>query len=572
MFKKIVSAIPYSPSAIDQIGFYTARLKREEALRKLGLVFVILSMFIQIVAVSFPAEKSLAASDNDVIRGGVTSIGQLKSKYDAHADVRALYNRFGINGNDINDAGVDNVSFNFKNQGSLNTRTVGRTNFASTNDHNLGSFGGTTFYSRSAAEWNGSTPAYYFGKHKGTDNNYYHVWVLKDCGNIAYRKTDAPDKPVVNPPSPPPKTPTTPTAPTPPPTTPTVACGRLVADKTSGTKFISVRFTGSYDASQSNIVNGLTFDFGDGTVVRHNGPVIDHEYTNNTTQPKTIIARLTINSTVGDRTSAACTTTITILPEVCALNNALLPNDPRCAVCPYNSSYTIDDPRCKPAPVCENDPTLKPDDPKCKCPDNPSITATDPKCTTPGKLKKVRNITQNLSPEKTLTTRVKPGDVLEYSLITTNTNIVPKTNITVDDYVGDILDYAVLDTAQITKDGGTFNTQTRTIRWENQRIPARGELVKTFRVTVKNPVPSTNSPNSTSTDFDCKMQNGYGNELSLSVECPVLKSVEQLPNTGPGATLGIAFGITAIASYFFARSWLLAKELGIIRREYQRGY
>jgi hypothetical protein len=65
------------------------------------------------------------------------------------------------------------------------------------------------------------------------------------------------------------------------------------------------------------------------------------------------------------------------------------------------------------------------------------------------------------------------------------------------------------------------------------------------------------------------MQNGYGNELSIPVECPVLKQVEQLPNTGPGATLAFAFGITVISSYFFARSWLMAKEIGIIRKEYQ---
>ncbi len=563
MFKKLIASLPYNPSTIDQIAFYSKRLKRENSLRKLGLLFVILSMLVQIVAVSFPAEKSLAASSNDVIYGGVSSVSDLKRKYDSHADVRALYNRFGINGNDITNASVEKVSFGFKSQGAKGTRTVGRINFASTKDQNLGSFAGTTFYSRSAAEWSGSTTAYYFGKQKGTDGNYYQVWVLKDCGNIGYRKVDAPpEKPKPKPkPEPAPKV----------VTKPVVSCSRLTASKTSGTKFVNVRFTGSYSANKANLVNGYTFDFGDGTVTKSAGPVIDHNYTNTTLQPKTYTAKLTINSTLGDKTATTCATTITVLPEVCSLNKNLAPNDPRCAVCPYNSSFNIDDPRCKPTPVCANDPTLKPEDPKCKCIDNPDITANDPNCTTPGKLKKVQNITQNLSPEQTLTSTAKAGDVLEYSLVTTNTNIVSKTGVIVDDYVGDILDYANLDEAFLQKQGGTFVAATKTVRWENQAIPANDQLVKSFRVIMKNPIPSTNTPNATATDFDCKLQNGYGNELSINVECPVLKTVEQLPNTGPGTTLAVAFTITVISSYFFARSWLMAKELGIIRREYQKG-
>lgn len=562
MFNKIVSRLAFSPSAINQLAFYGKRLKKEESLRRLGLFFVILSMFVQIFAAMFPAEKSLAASENDVINGGVKTITQLKSKYDAHADVRALYNRFGINGDDLNANRAKNITFNFQQQGAKGTRTVGRINFASTRDHNLGSFAGSTFYSRSAAEWQGSTAAYSFGKHKGTDGKMYNVWVLKDCGNIAYQlaeSTQTPTKPT------PPKT-TTPTPP--PPIPPKVTCVRLTADKTIGKKSVTVRFTGQYSANQDNLVNGLTFDFGDGTKIRHNGPVIDHTYTNDTLRQKKYTAKLTVNSTTGDKRSDACEAVITLLPEVCELNPSLAPNDPKCGVCPYNANLAPDDPRCKVEPVCVNNPSLKPDDPKCKCPDNPELTADDPGCAPPANLKKVRNITLGLSAEKSLTTPARAGDILEYSLITTNTNVVARSSVSVEDYIGDVLDYADLDKAFLSTQGGTYSPEKKTVTWKGQTVPARGELEKKFRVVMKNPLPATNKPNATASDFDCKLENSYGNDVVVMVECPVLKQVETLPNTGPGTTIAIAFSVSVLSGYFFARARLLAKEVGIIKKIY----
>lgn len=560
MFSKIVSKLAFSPSAINQLAFYGQRLKREESVRRVGLFFIVLSMLVQITAAMFPAEKSLAASENDVLRGGVTSVKQLKSKYDAHADVRSLYNRFGLNGDDLTTSRAKNVTFNFQDQGAKGTRTVGRINFASTRDHNLGSFAGSTFYSRSAAEWKGSTPAYFFGKQKGTDGKMYYVWVLKDCGNIAYRpaeSTETPDKPKPKPEEPK-------------KVLPKVACTRLTADKTVGKKSVTVRFTGQYSANQDNLVTGLTYDFGDGIKVQHNGTVIDHTYSNDSLKQKKYTAKLTINSTTGDKRSAACQATITLLPEVCEKNPALKPDDPRCgAVCPYNPNLSPDDPRCKSEPVCENNPALKPDDPKCKCPTNPELTADDENCSPPGNLKKARNITQNLSPEKTMTTPAKAGDVIEYSLITTNPNVVTRDGITIEDYIGDLLDYADLDKAFLSTQNGTYAADKKVVIWQNQTVGARGELEKKFRIVMKNPLPATNQPNATASDFDCRLENSYGNDVLIPVECPILKQVETLPNTGPGTTLAIAFTVTVFSGYFLARARLLSKEVGMIKKVYQ---
>ncbi len=581
MFSKIISRLAVNPSSIGQLAFYSKRLKKEESIRRIGVLFTVLSLLVQITATAFPSEQSLASSNNDVIRGGIKTLTELKGKYNANADVRELYNRFGVTGDDISASRVKNVTFNFSNQGAKGTRTVGRINFASTKDHNLGNFAGSTFYSRSASEWQGSTPAYYFGKHQGTDGLQYEVWILKDCGNIAYRRIESAPKPEPKPtpkptpqPSPQPKPEPAPApAPTPQISRPEAECGSLSASVTTGTKTVSTRFTAHYYANQPNLIEGLTFNFGDGDKIENfAGTVIDHVYTNDTLEKKTYTATVTIQTILGNKSGSNCRVKITVLPEVCALNSNVTPDDPKCGVCPYNPNLDPTDKRCKPDPVCENDPTLKPDDPKCKCIENPELPADHPECTTPGKLKKVRNITQKLTPEKTLTTSARAGDVLEYELITTNTNIVKKEGVVIEDYIGDLLDYTVLDEVYLQRQGGVYSKDKMTITWANQTLPKEGELIKKFRVTVKNPVPSTNNPNATATDYDCKIQNGYGNETHVPIECPVLKTVDTLPNTGPGTTVAVSFSITVIAGYFFARARLLAKEVGIIKRIHQHAH
>ncbi len=142
----------------------------------------------------------------------------------------------------------------------------------------------------------------------------------------------------------------------------------------------------------------------------------------------------------------------------------------------------------------------------------------------------------------------------------------------IEDYIGDLLDYATLDTDFLATQGGSFNPTAKTVSWDNQTLPANGQLTKSFRVNMKSPIPSTNTPHATATDFDCKMQNGYGNEVVVPVECSALKTVESLPNTGPGTTVAVTFAVAVLSGYFFMRGRLLAKEVGIIKKSYQTGF
>ncbi len=406
MFKQLISSLAFSPSAIEQVSFYAKRLKQEDSIRRLGLILIVFSMFIQVFAAMIPPEKSLALSDNDVISGGVQNMEELKTKSSAMPDVKALYDRFGLQENSMNTTGsAQETTFDFAQEGANGTRTVGRTNFGSTNDYNLGDFAGSTFYSRNAGEWPGSTQAFYFDKQIGTDSNFYYVWVLKDSGNIAYQLAE------------------------------------------------------------------------------------------NSTPP----------------TTSAATTA-------------------------------------------------------------PATPAAPAAVLAPDRLKSAQNLTRQLTPQQTLSTKAKAGDTIEYTLTTTNRNDTELKDYLIEDYVGDLLDYATVDTAFLSQQGGMYSAISKKVSWPGQTILARSELKKTFRIALMPVIPSTNQPNATATNYDCKLQNGYGNETVIPVNCSSLKTIDELPETGAGTSIGIAFAVSLIAGYFYMRGRLLSKELRIIKKSHQSGY
>ena len=73
MFKKLLSNLPFNPSLIGEVSFYARRMHREEAVRRTGLVFIVLAMLVQVFAVVSPPEPTLAESNNDILRGGFSS-------------------------------------------------------------------------------------------------------------------------------------------------------------------------------------------------------------------------------------------------------------------------------------------------------------------------------------------------------------------------------------------------------------------------------------------------------------------------------------------------------------------
>jgi hypothetical protein len=185
-----------------------------------------------------------------------------------------------------------------------------------------------------------------------------------------------------------------------------------------------------------------------------------------------------------------------------------------------------------------------------------------------GQQKTVENITQKLVGNDAVNATVKAGDELEYTLSTLNSQNYDRVDITVADYIGDILDYAELDIATLEKSGGRFDKDSKKVIWDKVFIPANSKVESKFRIKMLDPIPATNRPSTVGVSYDCKISNAYGNELTLSVQCPVVKGIETIPNTGPGTSLLIGFIGTSIIGYFFARARLFSKEIDIIRTDY----
>jgi fimbrial isopeptide formation D2 family protein len=185
-----------------------------------------------------------------------------------------------------------------------------------------------------------------------------------------------------------------------------------------------------------------------------------------------------------------------------------------------------------------------------------------------GEKKTVSNLTRNLVGEAALDSAVRAGETLRYTLTTTNSQDYPRNDVTIVDDIGDVLDYATLNLAALEAEGGSFDAGQNKITWSDLTVPANSQIELNFEVTLLNPIPATNRPSTVSGDFDCVIDNTYGNTVNMSVQCPAVKGLESLPNTGPGTSLIAVMGITLTTGYFFARARLMSKEIQIIRTDY----
>lgn len=106
MFRKIVSNLSFSPALVGQLGFYAKRLRQEEATRKLGLIFVVLALIVQSLAVFQAPESANASSPNDFIRGGIgKSINNFLAPYDNNTgNLKDIMNYVGITREEITSA------------------------------------------------------------------------------------------------------------------------------------------------------------------------------------------------------------------------------------------------------------------------------------------------------------------------------------------------------------------------------------------------------------------------------------------------------------------------------------
>lgn len=178
--------------------------------------------------------------------------------------------------------------------------------------------------------------------------------------------------------------------------------------------------------------------------------------------------------------------------------------------------------------------------------------------------KTARNLTQNIADANNTTAHA--SDSIVYTLSVKNTGKVTVPQFVIEENMNDVLEYATITDFH----GGQLDTDNHMF-WAPVDIRKDQVVERQITIKVKDPIPKTPTSVSDPSSFDLKMVNVYGNSVVINLPGPPNKKIEtvsgSLPNTGPGTSLMIGFGITTVAAYFFARSRLLVTELGIVRHD-----
>lgn len=203
MFRKLISNLPFSPQLINQVVFYARRLGRENATRRIAVVFAALSLVVQFFTFIAPPEPSVAASTNDMIYGGLGNNdpkGALLAYYDAngdfagHKDIQFIFNHFGITRDDLANTRLSTIKGGPSIYGQW--YSIGRQPHAG----DVQRFNG--FNLRPLGVWGvGASHRALEGKTKGG----WPFAVIINCGNLAMFNLQPP--PPIPPPPPPPPPP-----------------------------------------------------------------------------------------------------------------------------------------------------------------------------------------------------------------------------------------------------------------------------------------------------------------------------------------------------------------------------
>jgi len=618
MFKKLISNLPFNPSLLSQVSFYAKRVNQEASVRRMGFGLIALAMFIQMFAVIAPPEKSLAASDNHIINGLRTKSDILAAWDRAGSDIPSIYGKFGLTRTDIEKL-PNNPNTTLKSNSGPDWWTIGRNSLSNYSNVNYLykltevalQTGPTTVYMRQLRAWDIKNPFNTYSAFTGTKSDGTQFWILVDCGNYTQVGKFTPKPPALdvrksivgNPATLKPgdtmtyrleyrnKNPDSlaenavlrddfdlanyniisPTNLTFVGNVMQQPVGNLSYSATYHVLDITVRLKNPFPATDNKTCNNVSLSAGNATSVNY-GPVCIVVPPPTPTQPKLICSLVDTDLDKATRV-ATLKTTVTSTDEKSTKIFSYVYNFGDNTIKTQKSTAFTDTIKHTYLPgVFDASVTIA-----YTVVGEPAGTIKNINCSAPiefeadkplGQFKKVKNITQNLEGDKAVGAIVKAGDVLEYTLVTANTQSFERKGYVVTDYVGDILDYANVDLVFLKTQGGLFDETTKKISWPAAAIPAGSEIKNTFRIIMKNPLPATNTPSAVSGSFDCKISNKYGNDITMSVNCPTVKGLETLPNAGPGTSLIMGFTITTIVGYFFARSRLLSKELAIIRSDY----
>lgn len=628
MFQKLLSNLPFNPSLIGKVTFYTNRLRKETVVRRLGVFFVIAALGVQIFAMVAPAEPSLAASANDIKYGGFSSQGQIVSHCQSNGEFAAILAHFGVSCGALSGGSVRTISS--RDYGGQ-LYSMGRLAYGKTGETPVDVPGVGRYYMRYLWAWDAPGTTSSYTALTGTRSDGTPYMILFDCGNIV----------VVGPP---------PTRPAP----KVIACSNLFMNVPNSSKVAlntKVRIRGQ--ASGANIPPGelvdMNYDYttDKGQVlataqargVPFNGSTAtdttDREFT--ASQPGHYFLRVFVKYEGGTKDATPsfaclkdiyvetpppepekqveCTmlipsfasgqkvvagTTVNVRGQASGRNipagelvdmyydyvdsSGKVQGSQKALGVPFKDdsaqdtvprSFKLDTPGTYKFRLAVKYEGSKKDASGNQTGNCVKEVIVEPPCEQSRNndeseciilSKKATNTTQNIPDANN--TVAQPGDVVTYTLQAKNTskNTTVK-KFVVEENIADILEYADI----VNLHGGTKDDK-EIVRWPAIDIKAGQTIEKQITIRIKNPVPQTPQSVSNPGSFDMTLTNVYGNTVQVKLPPTVIKTTEQvttsLPNTGPGETLAVGVTLTVIVSYFFARSRLMVKELELVRSDY----
>jgi len=206
MFRKIVSHLSFSPALVGQLSFYAKRLRKEEATRKLGLIFVALALVVQSLAVFAPPTSANAADANDLVYGGIRpadgGISIFLRNYDGNVNgLRDIMTYFGVTRDEI--AGSQHGEFTNTSEihslYSVNHRQQGEAGEQALNTTNTSTNTNMTFFTRPLYRSDNRVTVFWGFKGYSaelaakTGNGTFYLMDI--CGNMLVHSIPAPPKP-----------------------------------------------------------------------------------------------------------------------------------------------------------------------------------------------------------------------------------------------------------------------------------------------------------------------------------------------------------------------------------------
>jgi hypothetical protein len=212
------------------------------------------------------------------------------------------------------------------------------------------------------------------------------------------------------------------------------------------------------------------------------------------------------------------------------------------------------------------------DDTTANACDDEDIKITDvcTNCTEIELHKKAKNITQQIQDANGSTAQA--GDTIEYTLSVTNRSDEDRKGFVIEENMEDVLEYADI----IDASGATFTENpVKMLTWQPVDIKPNETVNRTILVKIKSVIPTTPASTSDPLSNDMKLVNVYGDTVQISLPLNPVKTIEStvtsLPSTGLGTNIAISTTILFITTYFYYRSRLMVKELGLVKQQFNSG-